>query len=98
LEAQTCLPKTIYAMPNTGLFRLHQNIASGGPVSSGSRLPQSPSVHLCLHDHLQSDMGRRVLEQVLELWSGKLREINQMEQEMCQYLDWESNVEPSTLK
>jgi Cyclin, N-terminal domain len=28
----------------------------------------------------------------------QLREINQMEREMCQYLDWELNVEPSTLK
>jgi hypothetical protein len=28
----------------------------------------------------------------------QLREINQMEWEMCQYLDWELNVEPSTLK
>jgi hypothetical protein len=28
----------------------------------------------------------------------RLREINQMEREMCQYLDWELNVEPSTLK
>ena len=28
----------------------------------------------------------------------QLREINQMEQEMCQYLDWELNIEPSTLK
>jgi len=28
----------------------------------------------------------------------QLREVNQMEREMCQYLDWELNVEPSTLK
>jgi hypothetical protein len=28
----------------------------------------------------------------------QLREINQMEREMCQYLDWELSVEPSTLK
>ena len=28
----------------------------------------------------------------------QLREINQMEHEMCQYLDWELNVEPLTLK
>ena len=28
----------------------------------------------------------------------QLREINQMEREMCQYLDWELNVEPGTLK
>jgi hypothetical protein len=27
----------------------------------------------------------------------QLREVNQMEREMCQYLDWELNVEPSTL-
>ena len=27
-----------------------------------------------------------------------LREINQMEQDMCQYLDWELNFDPSTLK
>jgi hypothetical protein len=30
---------------------------------------------------------------MFQLW-----EINQMEQELCQYLDWELNVEPSTLK
>ncbi|KAI6009840.1 hypothetical protein EDC04DRAFT_3146157 [Pisolithus marmoratus] len=28
----------------------------------------------------------------------QLREINQMEREMCQYLDWELNVDPTTLK
>ena len=28
----------------------------------------------------------------------QLREINQMEWEMCQYLDWELNVEPGNLK
>jgi hypothetical protein len=28
----------------------------------------------------------------------QLREINQMECKVCQYLDWELNVEPSTLK
>jgi hypothetical protein len=28
----------------------------------------------------------------------ELREINQMEWEMCQYLDWELNIEPSMLK
>ena len=28
----------------------------------------------------------------------QLREINQMERDMCQYLDWELNSEPSTLK
>ena len=28
----------------------------------------------------------------------QLREINQMEREMCQYLDWELNIEPGTLK
>ena len=28
----------------------------------------------------------------------QLREINQMEHEMCQYLNWELNVEPGTLK
>ena len=28
----------------------------------------------------------------------QLREINQMEWDMCQYLDWELNFEPSTLK
>jgi Cyclin, N-terminal domain len=28
----------------------------------------------------------------------QLREINQMEREMCQYLDWELNIEPLTLK
>ncbi|EGO00719.1 hypothetical protein SERLA73DRAFT_178625 [Serpula lacrymans var. lacrymans S7.3] len=28
----------------------------------------------------------------------QLREINQMEREMCQYLDWELNVDPVTLK
>ncbi|KAH7904011.1 hypothetical protein BJ138DRAFT_1019739, partial [Hygrophoropsis aurantiaca] len=28
----------------------------------------------------------------------QLREINQMEREMCQYLEWELNVEPATLK
>jgi hypothetical protein len=28
----------------------------------------------------------------------QLREINQMEREMCQYLDWELNIEPSTPK
>ncbi|KAH7927453.1 hypothetical protein BV22DRAFT_1007019 [Leucogyrophana mollusca] len=28
----------------------------------------------------------------------QLREINQMEREMCQYLEWELNVEPVTLK
>ena len=28
----------------------------------------------------------------------QLREINQMEREMCQYLDWELSVEPGTLK
>jgi len=27
-----------------------------------------------------------------------LQEVSQMEQEMYQYLDWELNVEPSTLK
>ncbi|KAI5981972.1 hypothetical protein EDD15DRAFT_2405847, partial [Pisolithus albus] len=27
----------------------------------------------------------------------QLREINQMEREMCQYLEWELNVDPSTL-
>jgi hypothetical protein len=27
----------------------------------------------------------------------QLREINQMEREMCQYLDWELNIKPSTL-
>ncbi|KZP27605.1 hypothetical protein FIBSPDRAFT_710041, partial [Athelia psychrophila] len=27
----------------------------------------------------------------------QLREVNQMEREMCQYLDWELNVEPQTL-
>ncbi|KIM63970.1 hypothetical protein SCLCIDRAFT_1213783 [Scleroderma citrinum Foug A] len=28
----------------------------------------------------------------------QLREINQMEREMCQYLEWELNVDPATLK
>jgi hypothetical protein len=28
----------------------------------------------------------------------QLQEVNQMEREMCQYLDWELNVKPSTLK
>ena len=28
----------------------------------------------------------------------QLREINQMEKEMCQYLEWELNVDPGTLK
>jgi len=27
----------------------------------------------------------------------QLREVNQMEREMCQYLDWELKVEPRTL-
>jgi hypothetical protein len=28
----------------------------------------------------------------------QLREINQMEREMCQYLDWGLNIDPVTLK
>ena len=28
----------------------------------------------------------------------ELQEINQMEWEMCQYLDWELNIKPSMLK
>jgi len=28
----------------------------------------------------------------------QLREINQMEREMCQYLEWELNVDPVTLR
>ena len=27
-----------------------------------------------------------------------LREVNQMEREMCSYLEWQLNIEPSALK
>ena len=38
---------------------------SEGPVSNGSRLLGSPSLHLCLHDRFESDMWRHLLEHVL---------------------------------
>ncbi|KIM53379.1 hypothetical protein SCLCIDRAFT_31929 [Scleroderma citrinum Foug A] len=33
-----------------------------------------------------------------EINAQMLREINQMEREMCQYLEWELNVDPATHK
>jgi hypothetical protein len=74
-----------------------------GSLPYGSRFLGASTVYICFHDRIKGHLRRHLFEQV-KSWSivgqgmFQLREINQMEREMCQYLDWELNVEPSTLK
>ncbi|KZP03778.1 hypothetical protein FIBSPDRAFT_1014497 [Athelia psychrophila] len=68
-----------------------------GPLPHRSRVIRPSSIHFGLHDRIEGDLRRHLLKQVLGIVGQgmfQLREVNQMEREMCQYLDWELNVEP----
>ena len=80
---------------------MHTFPATKGPFSIRTGLVGSPVICLGLHAGEQGDLRRHLLEQVMvDRRPGmfQLREINQMERVMCQYLEWELNVDPVTLK
>ena len=75
--------------------------ATQGMISDCSGIVGSSAVHLGLHARVEGHMRRYILEQVVvHRHAGyvPLREINEMERKICQYLEWELNVDPVTLK
>lgn len=75
--------------------------APEGPLPHGQGLFERLTTHIRVHDRIEDNMRRHVLQQVLVYRGAEdvcMREINQMEREMCNYLEWQLNVELKILK
>ena len=59
------------------------------------------SLYYCIHDHFEGNVWQQILHKSWSIISQgmfQLQEINQIEHKFCQYLKWELNINPDTLK